>query len=361
MDYFGDGHDRQSRVLFVDGGHARPCASILRSKESFTILLATDGRAALDILRHHDVDIIVVDEGMPDMAAPYLFAAVQELSPATAVIVLTSSATDQSVDQSSAIHTLPISCSEQDLRAKIERLLADMQTPTAADEEIDPREALADALLSQDDPEAARHAADLYPDFARTMTEQELAATDVLDSDGTENSGSFIGLPRANETSTDPTRAVIVFSADPDVVRCVAHAAQDRFLLFVASNIVQAVKLLRTHAPGVLVTDIAEDRNTIATMTERLKQHVPALVTVAISARRDPAEMAWLINHGHIFRFLRKPVSIGRCAVCLHAALQHHDTLRATSQTEPKLARSDDSGVMSGVFEKLKAVTERLA
>ena len=63
--------------------------TILKSKARFAMLLASDGRSALDVLRHHDIDVIVVDEDMPDMAAPYLLAAVQELSPTTAIIVLT--------------------------------------------------------------------------------------------------------------------------------------------------------------------------------------------------------------------------------------------------------------------------------
>ena len=89
MDFFDDEHGQQARVLIVESGQARPCASIVKSKTRFAMLLASDGRSALDVLRHHDIDVIVVDEDMPDMAAPYLLAAVQELSPTTAIIVLT--------------------------------------------------------------------------------------------------------------------------------------------------------------------------------------------------------------------------------------------------------------------------------
>ena len=34
-------------------------------------------------------------------------------------------------------------------------------------------------------------------------------------------------------------------------------------------------------------------------------------VTIAVSQHRDVLEMVWLINHGQIFRFLRKPLSAG--------------------------------------------------
>jgi len=358
MGYFGDEHDRQPRLLFVDSGHARPCASILKSSDRLIALRAADGRAALDILRNQDVAIIVIDEEMPDMAAPYLIAATQELSPATAAIVLTKSADKLPHPAERMIRTVVASCSEQELRALAESLLADLQYDA-----VDPAEALADELLSQDLSDTARsYAAELHPDFARTMTEHELASTDILDSD-TELAASVIGLSQQREAAAGPTNGVIAFSADPDVIHCIADAALDRFPLYVASNIVQVVKLLQQHAPGVLVTDIAEDRNTIAAMTGRLKFHVPALVTVVISARRDPAEMAWLINHGHIFRFLRKPLSLGRCTVCLQSAMQHYEALQSAAQSESAAVaeHSDDSGIFSGVFEKLKAVSDRFA
>ena len=66
------------------------------------------------------------------------------------------------------------------------------------------------------------------------------------------------------------------------------------------------------HRPGVLVTDVSEDKATIQAMTARLKEHVPELVTIAVSQHRDVLDMVWLINHGQIFRFLRKPFSAGR-------------------------------------------------
>ena len=62
-------------------------------------------------------------------------------------------------------------------------------------------------------------------------------------------------------------------------------------------------------------------------MTARLKEHLPQLVTIAVSQHRDVLDMVWLINHGQIFRFLRKPLSAGRCAISLQAALQHHRLL----------------------------------
>ena len=119
------------------------------------------------------------------------------------------------------------------------------------------------------------------------------------------------------------------------------------------------LKIAAEHRPGVLVTDVSEDKATIQSMTARLKEHLPQLVTIAVSQHRDVLDMVWLINHGQIFRFLRKPLSAGRTAISLQAALQHHRLLLKN----PELAKrhevdvaTSDSGVMEGVLSKLKGL-----
>ena len=123
--------------------------------------------------------------------------------------------------------------------------------------------------------------------------------------------------------------------------------------VYYAGNIVQVVKLIEAHQPGVLLTDISEERSTIQSMTARLKEHLPQLVTIAVSEHRDVLDMVWLINHGQIFRFLRKPLSPGRCAVSLKAGLEHHQKLLRNPglisryQVESTESDGETSGLMS--------------
>jgi hypothetical protein len=68
--------------------------------------------------------------------------------------------------------------------------------------------------------------------------------------------------------------------------------------------------------------------------------------------------MVWLINHGQIFRFLRKPLSSGRCAISLQAALKHHRMLLKNPELVKRheVAHSAESGLMDGVLNKLKGM-----
>jgi DNA-binding NtrC family response regulator len=122
--------------------------------------------------------------------------------------------------------------------------------------------------------------------------------------------------------------------------------------------VVKVVKILTEHQPGVLVTDVSSDKATIQSMTARLKEHLPELVTIAVSPHRDVLDMVWLINHGQIFRFLRKPITPGRCAVSLQAALKHHRMLLKNPEMVQRhqVEATDDSGLMGGMLSRIKSV-----
>ncbi len=153
---------------------------------------------------------------------------------------------------------------------------------------------------------------------------------------------------------------IVVFSMDAEVIDMVQKAVRGRLPVYTAGNIVQVVKYLTEHRPGVLVTDVSEDKATIQSMTARLKEHLPQLVTIAVSQHRDVLDMVWLINHGQIFRFLRKPLSAGRTAISLQAALQHHRLLlknpELAKRHEVDVSTTSESGVMESVLAKLKGL-----
>jgi DNA-binding NtrC family response regulator len=149
---------------------------------------------------------------------------------------------------------------------------------------------------------------------------------------------------------------IVVFSTDEEVLSTVQNAVRGRLPVYAASNVVKVVKILTDHQPGVLVTDISDDKATIQSMTARLKEHLPELVTIAVSEHRDVLDMVWLINHGQIFRFLRKPLSSGRCAISLQAALKHHRMLLRHPELVKRheVAASEEGGLMDGMLSKLK-------
>jgi len=144
------------------------------------------------------------------------------------------------------------------------------------------------------------------------------------------------------------------------VLEAVQKAGRGRVPIYHAGTIVKVIKILTENRPGVLITDISDEKATIQAMTAQLKEHLPELVTIAISRHRDVLDMVWLINHGQIFRFLRKPLSPGRCAISLQSALQHHRMLLKNPDLlkRHEVEAAEESNFLAGVVDKLRSVRE---
>lgn len=311
-------------------------------RKDYDTFFADNGAAALGIVKSHDIDVIVCDHRMPQMTGVEVLAKARELSPRSVRILLTGyadlNAVEGSINESEVFRFLTKPCAPDELKRTIALATSLAQEPTAQ---------------PQTEPEPLPHAPDHsdpdVPESAHERAEQIVVSTQILDE-------SYMAAPQQAPTqSVRRGLAVLVFSNDETILKIAEQATRGRVPVYYASNIVQVVRLLEEHQPGVLLTDISEDRSTIQAMTARLKQHLPQLVTVAVSEHRDVLDMVWLINHGQIFRFLRKPLSPGRCAVSLKAGLEHHQKLLRNPELVNRYAveQTDADSDTAGLFSKL--------
>jgi DNA-binding NtrC family response regulator len=394
-------HDKP-RLLFVDDEQRVLNSMRIMFRRQFDLYLASHGAEALDIVKDNDIDVIVADHRMPQMTGVEVLTKVRSMSPRTVRILLTGyadlDAVEGSINEGEVFRFLTKPCAPDQLRETVS-LAAKLARETPAPPVPSPAESTDDtsveiilesdsvveisqqtpALAAPPAPRAERPApAPATPAQSRTAREQapfEPTATDVL-----MPPPAVLTLPaaaaapapapapaRGPEARAQPAAAskpriakglgVIVFANDEDVLQVVQAAVRGRLPVYGATNIVQVVKLLTEHHPGVLVTDISEDKATIQAMTARLKSHLPELVTIAVSQHRDVLDMVWLINHGQIFRFLRKPLSTGRCAISLQAALKHHRVLLKNPELVKRHAvANSDTGIVDGMLNKLKSV-----
>jgi DNA-binding NtrC family response regulator len=346
------------RLLFVDDEQRVLNSMRIMFRRQFDLFLASHGAEALDIVRDKDIDVIVADHRMPKMTGVEVLSKVRALSPRTVRILLTGyadlDAVEGSINDSEVFRFLTKPCAPQQLRETIElaaKLAREAPAPPPpAEEPLSPSDTVEIILQS-----------DTVTELTNGAPTQETPAA----------STAILPAPKFGQTATEPSPTaprtklaaglgIVVFSMDPEVVEMVQKAVRGRLPVYTAGNIVQVVKCLTEHRPGVLVTDVSEDKATIQSMTARLKEHLPQLVTIAVSQHRDVLDMVWLINHGQIFRFLRKPLSAGRTAISLQAALQHHRLLlknpELAKRHEVDAAATSDSGVMHGVLDKLKGI-----
>jgi DNA-binding NtrC family response regulator len=343
------------RLLFVDDEQRVLNSMRIMFRRQFDLFLASHGAEALDIVRDKDIDVIVADHRMPKMTGVEVLSKVRALSPRTVRILLTGyadlDAVEGSINESEVFRFLTKPCAPQQLRETIE-LAAKLarETPVPAPESLTPGDTVEIILQSDTVTEVTQVSA---------QTAERTSTTAVIEQP------RFAASPAATDASASRPKlatglGIVVFSMDNEVIDIVQKAVRGRLPVYTAGNIVQVVKYLTEHRPGVLVTDVSEDKATIQSMTARLKEHLPQLVTIAVSQHRDVLDMVWLINHGQIFRFLRKPLSAGRTAISLQAALQHHRLLlknpELAKRHEVANSSTSDSGVMEGVLAKLKGL-----
>jgi len=316
------------RLLFVDDEKRVLNSMRIMFRREFDLHLANNGKEALAILEKQDIDVIIADHRMPGMSGVEVLTQARTISPRTVRILLTGyadlNAVEDSINDGEVFRFLTKPCPPDQLREAITLGIQVARESSAKPRQVGGRQAAAGATRpAQPDKTQAQ--------APRPVSRERLAQ----------------GL------------GIVVFSSDPEILRVVQHIAAGRVPVFSASNIVRVVDILTEHRPGVLLTDISDDKATIQAMTARLKEHLPELVTIAVSPHRDVLDMVWLINHGQIFRFLRKPLSPGRCAVSLQAALKHHRMLLRHPEMVQRHrvdTSRDDGGLVGGVLAKLKTV-----
>ena len=350
------------RLLFVDDEQRVLNSMRIMFRRQFDLFLASHGAEALDIVRDKDIDVIVADHRMPKMTGVEVLSKVRTLSPRTVRILLTGyadlDAVEGSINESEVFRFLTKPCAPQQLRETIElaaKLARETPAPPPA-EEVEPLSPAdtVEIILQSDTVTEVTTPASAPPRTDRTST------TAILEQPKFAQAPAPTAAPAAR-----PKLAVglgiVVFSSDAEVIDVVQKSVRGRLPVYTAGNIVQVVKYLTEQRPGVLVTDVSEDKATIQSMTARLKEHLPQLVTIAVSQHRDVLDMVWLINHGQIFRFLRKPLSAGRTAISLQAALQHHRLLlknpELAKRHEVDASAASGDGVVDGVLAKLKGLT----
>ncbi len=133
---------------------------------------------------------------------------------------------------------------------------------------------------------------------------------------------------------------VLVLTKDEEFLATVKDSARGLHNVYHAVTPTQAEDIVRDNKVGVLVTDAAMVGSNIEGLTQRLRARRARIVAI-VAGRRDDGELLMdLINRGHVYRFLLKPVSPGRARLAIEASVKHHmeapdDAFKPKSQVVP--------------------------
>jgi two-component system response regulator PilR (NtrC family) len=85
-----------ARILVVDDEKSmREFLAIMLEKEGYDVSVADGGEAALDTLRHEQMDLVITDIRMPKTDGMIVLRSVKDLSPSTVVLVMTAFASTE--------------------------------------------------------------------------------------------------------------------------------------------------------------------------------------------------------------------------------------------------------------------------
>ncbi len=410
---------KRGTVLFVDDERRVLTSMRAMFRRDYDVLLANSGPEALSLLDDHEVDVIVSDQRMPGMTGVEVLKQVKELAPASMRILLTGyadlKAIEDSINEGEVFRYLTKPCPSDELKAAvalateaaqqsrerhagasshvaapetadIERPLAVTTTGLDADrgQEEDTYELI--ELLPVEHASSATYAPVGQPTRAARSNGAAAARTPVAERDSSdEHDGPSAQVPQtpmpepklnlSQEPATqipkpkppvdDEIRDVdlLALSADRTLSQTLEQALDGSHRVHVAATRAEAIAALESNPIGVLVTDMAGDRNEIGELTTALKRHVPDLVAIVASDRSDAQMLIDLINYGQIFRFLLKPLHAGQCRLSVESAVARHRELRA----DPSLAKRhavapqghESDGVIRQVLDRVRRVRAR--
>ncbi|NIW24692.1 MAG: response regulator, partial [Gammaproteobacteria bacterium] len=112
------------RVLFVDDEQRVLNSMRIMFRRRFDMYFASDGPTALEIIKQHDIDVVVADHRMPHMTGVEVLTAVRTLSPRTVRILLTGyadlDAIEGSINEGEVFRFLTKPCAPAQLRATLD-------------------------------------------------------------------------------------------------------------------------------------------------------------------------------------------------------------------------------------------------
>jgi len=381
-------------VLFVDDERRVLTSMRAMFRRDYEVLLANSGAEALDLLRDHEVDVIVSDQRMPGMTGVEVLKAVKRLAPNAMRILLTGyadlKAIEASINEGEVFRYLTKPCPSEQLKEAI-GLAVDAALDGAAD---------APARAVRATPPEPKPPA---PTSAQGVANQAAARVEGPRAAAVRNDGRASGAPSRGPASptahpttvrrpvltpiqrrpaqrgpnghVEPRRIeadirdidVLVLTHDAAMVAALETSLDGSHRLHRAQSLDEAVAALERHPIGVMLTDTAVNETQIATLTTTLKRHVPQLVTIVASTRSDAQLLIHLINYGQIFRFLLKPLHGGQCRLSIESAVQKHRELTADPSARRRhrvgeraeAAEAADDGVIGAVFSRIRRLRDR--
>ncbi len=297
-----------------------------RFSERYTVHFATSGSEALSTLADTPINVFISTQDLPGMSGREALREAKRRSPDTIGILLAGNVDDGDgafVGDEELFYVVRGNVSGESLVRLVDDTTRKMRLATLAESANDSR-ALDDGSHAQD------------------------AAGQTGETVSLSASGRMPALDPSVLEHVVPVD-VLVLTRDEQFRDTVRASSRGMHTVHGAATLREADSLIREQKIGVLVIDAAMVRDKVEQLMHHMRREAPRLVVV-VAGRRDDGEMLMgLVNRGHVYRFLLKPVTPGRARLALEAAAKHHleapDT--AFQAADDASAEDDDAAATS--------------
>ena len=263
----------KAKILFVDD--EENIVNTLKSlfKNTYEVYTATNGSAALGIIKNNQIHVIISDQRMPEMQGIDLLREVKEISPNTMRIMLTG---------------------YSDLPAIISSINVG---------------------------EIFRYICKPWNNKDVKDTLNEAASIGLTLADNVSEPDQDIRLGHATDTKKI---GLLVIDDELEIHATVSQLFSDKCKVVSALNYEESLDILEREDIGVIVSDVFVDNRDVTQFIKILKYQHPLIVTVILTRFRDANTTISLINQGQVFRYLPKPVHKGQLRASIEASLSHY-------------------------------------
>lgn len=129
---------------------------------------------------------------------------------------------------------------------------------------------------------------------------------------------------------------ILLLSSDQEFLGQVTDAVEDRYVLFHAKDLKQALGFDHLGQVALLIADSEMLGGEPAPMIERLGRRAPSMVQMIAGTRNDKATLTKLMNDGKIFRVLTKPCQPGQTRLYIEAAIKQAMQIRGVEHSVGK-------------------------
>jgi TonB family protein len=119
---------------------------------------------------------------------------------------------------------------------------------------------------------------------------------------------------------------ITVLTTDTELYEAVRRAVLERHEVSIAANLEQAAELAAAGKCAVLVTDQALTIEASAHISEHLRKHEPAMVSIAVGNRGQDGVLLGLMSAAAVDRFMLKPITPALARIVIESAGKEHQS-----------------------------------